>query len=125
MEVKAKSDSTPWTQNTVRNTVRAAATQLPKGHVGVLFIRIPYGWVGHQLEEEFSFALAEGTRQTTRIGAVVAVIDKPSLSEGDPVDRFLTYFREPECPDYIWEFCMRLRVYWDGWMTGMAPNSPF
>ena len=125
VEVKAKSDWTPWTTNTIRNTVRSAARQLPKGEVGLLFIRVPFAWVSHRLEDEFSEALMEGTRQTTRLGAIIAVIDKPSLSEGDPVNRFLDYFREPDCPEYIWEFCMRLRQLWDAEVTQMAPRAPF
>ncbi|MGB3762209.1 MAG: hypothetical protein WA966_03230 [Ornithinimicrobium sp.] len=125
VEVKAKSDMTPWTPNTVRNTVKGAARQLPKNEVGLLFVRIPYAWVGLQLEEEFSEALMEGTRQTTRLGAIIAVIDKPSLTNGDPVNRVLDYFREPGCPDHIWDFCMRLRQFWDANLTHAAPRAPF
>ena len=71
IEAKAKEDRTPWSKRTVVNTVKAAARQLPKGRTGLLFIRIPTAWIGSQLEAEYTDALAEGVRQTSRVGAII------------------------------------------------------
>jgi hypothetical protein len=127
VEAKAKDDRTPWSAATVIQTIKGAAKQLPKGDVGLLFFRVPTAWVGPHLEATYADTLAEGTRQTSRIGAIVSVIDKPHMT-GDTtgtVSRHLHYFATPECPDHIWAFCMRLRQLWDAGMTQMAPEPPF
>lgn len=127
VEAKAKDDTTPWSAKTVINTMKHAAGQLPRGDAGLLFLRVPTAWISPRLEEEFTDALREGTRQTTRIGAVISVIDKPHLNTDTTasVSRHFHYFATPECPEHIWSFCMRLRQFWDCGFTQMAPEPPF
>ncbi|MEU1808175.1 hypothetical protein [Micromonospora aurantiaca (nom. illeg.)] len=127
VEAKAKDDQTPWSEKTVINTVRAAARQFPKGGVGLLFLRIPTAWVGPRLEADYTNVLAEATRQTSRIGAVVTVIDKPHLltEKTASVSRHFDLFATTKCPDHIWQFCRRLTQLWDAGLTHMAPDPPF
>ncbi|MHA4945693.1 hypothetical protein ACX27O_00075 [Micromonospora sp. SD19] len=127
VEAKAKDDRTPWSPKTVINTVKGAARQIPKNDTGLLFFRIPTAWVGPELEEAYADVLAEATRQTSRIGAIVTVIDKPYL-KGEKfasVSRHLHFFATGMCPDHIWSFCNRLRTLHDSGMTQMAPDPPF
>lgn len=109
------------------NTVKGAARQLPKGDIGLLFLRVPTAWIGPDLEENFVDALAEGTRQTTRIGAIISAIDKPHLSTETTasVSRHFHYFATPDCPEHIWSFCMQFRQLWDAELTLWAPEPPF
>jgi hypothetical protein len=127
VEAKAKGDRTPWSKGTVVNTVKAAARQLPKGRTGLLLIRVPSAWIGPRLEAEYSEALAEGVRQTSRVGAIISVLDKVHLLAGNSanVARHFDYFASHNCPDHIWDFCMRFRQYWDAGLTQMAPAPPF
>jgi hypothetical protein len=127
VEAKAKDDTTPWSTKTVINTVKNAARQLPSGEVGLLFLRVPTAWVGPALEESFVDALAEGTRQTTRVGAIITAIDKPHLNTENTasVSRHFHYFATPECPEHIWSFCMRFKQFWDAEVNLMAPEPPF
>ena len=127
VEAKAKDDTTPWSAKTVIKTVKRAAEQLPRGDVGLLFLRVPTAWIGPSLEEHFADALDEGTRQTTRVGAIISAIDKPHLNTETTasVSRHFHYFATPKCPEHIWSFCMRLRQLWDAGLTQMAPEPPF
>jgi hypothetical protein len=79
------------------------------------------------MEENFVDALTEGTRQTSRIGAIISVIDKPHLSTETTgsVSRHFHYFSIPECPEHIWSFCMSFKQLWDAGWTQMAPEPPF
>lgn len=127
VEAKAKDDTTPWSRKTVINTVKRAAEQLPRGDVGLLFLRVPTAWIGPRLEEQFADGLHEGTRQTNRVGAVISAIDKSHLNTETTasVSRHFHYFATPECPEHIWSFCMRFREFWDAGLTQMAPEPPF
>jgi hypothetical protein len=112
VEAKAKDDDTPYNERTVINTVKGAATQLPKGSKGIVFMRIPSGWVGAELQETYPDALAEATRQTGRVGAVVTVIDKMALNDNATaghVTRHYQFFRHRDCPDELWEACLQLK----------------
>jgi hypothetical protein len=93
----------------------------------LLFLRIPTAWVGPELEDGFSDALAEGTRQTRRIGAILTAIDKVHIKTSNTatVERFFDYFTTPECPERIQSFCMRLRQFWEDGLTQLAPRQPF
>jgi hypothetical protein len=127
VETKAKDDTTPWSEKSVINTVKGAARQLPSGEVGLLFLRVPTAWVGPALEENFVDALAEGTRQTRRVGAIITAVDKPHLNTENTasVSRHFHYFAVPGCPEHIWSFCMRFRQFWDAGVNLMAPEPPF
>jgi hypothetical protein len=128
IEVKTKSERTPLTEKTVTSTVRAAAKQLPKGEQGILFIRVPFAWIGGALEDFYADALSEGTRQTRRIGAVVTAIDKPHLNpdkKNGEVTRVFDYFREPDCNSEIWDFVLLFKAFRDAELPYMAPPVPF
>ncbi|MET7951986.1 hypothetical protein [Micromonospora sp. NPDC005324] len=127
VEAKAKDDRTPWSPKTVINTVKGAAKQLPKGDTGLLFFRVPFLWVGPHLEEIYTDVLGKATRQTSRIGAIVTVIDKPHLKDERfaSVSRHFHLFATEECPDHIFSFCMRLKQFHEAEWTHMAPEAPF
>jgi hypothetical protein len=112
IEVKAKDDNTEYSANTIINTVKGAASQLPKGQKGFLFLRIPSFWVGAQLEDEYSDILLEATRQTSRIAAVITAIDKMHLNPEQTaghVTRHHHFFRHPEAPQVLWDACCVLK----------------
>ncbi len=127
VEIKAKGDDTPWSNRTVINTVKAAAKQFPKGDVGLLFIRVPTAWVGPVLEAEYVNALAEGTRNTARIGAIITALDKPHLTSASTasVSRHFDCFNAPDCPDYIWDFCLQFKSLQDAEVNYLAAQPPF
>lgn len=115
-------------QKTIINTVKGAANQLPKGDKGFVFLRIPSFWVGPQLEDEFAGALAEATRQTSRVAAVITAIDKMHLNAdatAGHVTRHHHFFRQHECPDAFWDACLHLKDLLDRELTHFAPSPPF
>ncbi len=58
VEAKAKDDDTPYSRRTVINTVKGAASQLPKGSKGIVFLRIPSGWAGTESKNRWLTRLA-------------------------------------------------------------------
>ena len=128
-EAKAKDDTTTFTSKTLIRTVKGAATQFPKGEQGILFMRIPTGWVGSRLEDSYVDALADGSRQTSRIGAVISWIDKPLLRSPDSsfghVTTHLHYFKHPDCNAALWDFCLTLKGLWEADLFLLAPDAPF
>lgn len=127
VEVKTKDDDTTFTQRTVASTLKGAAQQMPKNTRGIVFLRIPPAWVGTRLEDEYTDALIDGTRQTSRVAAVVSAVDKPTFTEGTRghVTRHFHYFKVPDCPDPIWDYLLMLKQLWDNDMTQWAPQPPF
>lgn len=128
VEVKAKDDDTPYTDQTVINTVKSAATQLPKGSKGIVFVRIPTGWVGKELEDRYPDALAEATRQTSRVGAVITAVDKMALNEDETaghVTRHYHFFNHDDCPDELWRVCLHSKEVLERDLTFFAPSPPF
>lgn len=128
VEVKTKEDDTPFTAGTVAQTIKAAAGQLPKGRQGIIFIRLPFGWVGPRLEAEYNDALADRVRQTSRVGAIMTVIDKPTLSadgRSGSVTRVFSPFAAPECPPDTWDFLLFMKDTYEAGLHGMAPGAPF
>ena len=128
VEIKAKDDDTPWHPKTVINTIRGAAKQLPAGSKGIVFLRIPTWWVGRRLEEEYPEALAEATRQTTRVAAVITVIDKISMNDDQTagnVTRHYDLFMHGDCPPELWDVCLHLKDVLDRDLTILAPSPPF
>ena len=128
VEMKTKEDETPFSPATVTNTVRKAAKQFPKGSQGVLFMRLPFAWVGPRLEEEYNEALSEGVRNTSRVGAVMSVIDKPHLGANGrtgQVTRHLIPFAAPDCHEATWQFLLNMRSFNEAGLHGMAPGAPF
>jgi hypothetical protein len=128
VEAKAKDDDTPFDEKTVINTVKGAATQLPKGSKGIVFLRIPTAWIGSELEEKFPDVLAEATRQTSRVGVVITAIDKVHLNTdvtAGHVTRHFHYFMHDDCPDDLWTACLHLKEILDRDWTYFAPSAPF
>jgi hypothetical protein len=127
VEAKAKEDRTSWSEKTIVNTVKGAARQLPKGRTGLLFIRIPTSWAVLDFDKEYRAALTEGVRQTSRVGAIISVLDKPYLLPGNSANviRNFHYFRSSKCPRHIWDFCMRFREFRKAEFLLMAPRLPF
>jgi hypothetical protein len=128
VEAKAKDDDTPYTMATVINTVKGAASQLPRGGKGIVFLRLPTPWLGPELEETYADALTEATRQTSRVGAVITAIDKQHLNEDQTaghVTRVFDYFMVPDCPEELWTACMHLKEILDSDLDIFAPPAPF
>lgn len=128
IEVKAKDDDTPWHPRTLINTIEEARKQLPADSKGIVFLRIPPWWVGRKLEEEYSDALADATRQTSRIGAVITVVDKVHLNDEQTsghVARHYHLFNHSDCPAELWEVCLHLKDVLDRGLTMLAPSPPF
>lgn len=92
-----------------------------------LFLRVPTAWVGPALEDGFSDALTEGTRQTRRIGAILAATDKVHITPSNTatVECFFDYSATSECPEYLQAFCIRFRQFWGDGLTQLAPRQPF
>jgi len=128
IEAKAKDDSTPFSAGTVRNTIKQAASQLPRGDRGLIFLRIPFVWVGPGLEERYVDAAVEGMRQTSRVAAIVTAIDKPHLNEdrrSGSVLRVHHLLPHEDCPDTHFNLAKRFVDFWDGDLTMFAPRAPF
>lgn len=91
-------------------------------------MRIPTGWVGTELEEKYSDALAEGSRQTSRIAVIITAIDKPHLrpdSRFGYVTRNFHFFKHADCPDVIWQHCLVFKHLWENNLTDFGPSPPF
>jgi hypothetical protein len=128
IEAKAKDDDTPFDEKTVINTVKGAATQLPRGSKGTVFVRIPSAWVGTELEEKYADALTEATRQTSRVGAVISAIDKIHLNDdatAGHVTRHFHFFKHNDCPRELWRACLDLKEVLERDLTLFAPSPPF
>lgn len=128
IEAKAKDDATEFSEGTVIHTLKGAAQQLPKGEKGIVFLRIPPGWVGPGLEDRYLAAVHEGTRQTSRVSVVVTAIDKVHLRQdqsGGHVSRHFHLFRHQSCPELDWEFARRLDQLLATEVDALAPSAPF
>ncbi|MET9396110.1 hypothetical protein [Kitasatospora sp. NPDC002965] len=128
IEVKCKQDGTPYSTATIRNTVKTAIKQLPKGHTGWLFLQLPASWVGPRLEEEYAQTLHDAIRQTSRIGAVLTAIDKPHLDVDRGtfrLNRDWHLLGHPDVPDPLWKAALLLKQLLDGDMDHFAPHAPF
>ena len=128
VEVKAKEDTTTWSVSTVISTIKQAAKQMPSGGAGVVFLRIPPAWVGPTLEERYADALHEATRQSSRIEAIISVIDKPSLtsgSTGNVTSVFHTFRRSDPLSDDVWEFARLFADVMEIDELRLGPVAPF
>jgi hypothetical protein len=127
-EVKAKDDDTEFSSKTIINTIKNAASQLPKEEKGIVFLRIPSSWVGPELEDKYADALAEATRQTSRVGSVITAVDKMHLNAAGTsghVTRHYFFFRHAACPEAFWDACLHLKDLLDRDWTYFAPSPPF
>lgn len=128
VEAKAKDDDTPYNEKTVISTVKGAATQFPKGSKGIVFVRIPSTWTGTEVEDSYPNALVKATRQTSRVGAVITVIDKMALNNDETaghVTRHYHFFKHDDCPDDLWGACLHLKEVLERDLTFFAPSPPF
>lgn len=82
VEVKAKDADTPFTRRTVKNTLDRARKQLPKGGVGLVFMRIPRSWVTGQTLQELESEVVRSLRNTSRVQAVILVWDELASRTG-------------------------------------------
>ncbi|MER6522625.1 hypothetical protein ABT246_38065 [Streptomyces sp. NPDC001553] len=130
IEVKYKPDDKPYTPSAIRNIVKGAAEQLPKGKVGWLFMHIPTSWVHPGFDDEYTDVLSEVVRAaTTRIGVVFTAIDKPSHMNDSGMTlhrRHWHYHRQPESASQeLWEAALLLRNLLNNEMDFFAPHAPF
>lgn len=85
VEVKAKEDDTPYSDSTLRASLREARQQLPKQGPGIIVIRIPSAWVANRLfVNEAVPTFTNFLRNSARTNAVVAVWEEwtPALPQG-------------------------------------------
>ena len=129
VEVKAKGEDTEYSANTVKNTLRTAAGQMPRGSAGWVFLRIPAAWVGPRLEEGYGEAVFEGVRQTSRIAAVFTAIDKVHVRadrRSAAVQRVWQYFPCPNAPDVLEKVGLDLYRFIEYDLDHhFAPSAPF
>ncbi|WEH37805.1 hypothetical protein PZB75_30855 (plasmid) [Streptomyces sp. AM 4-1-1] len=128
VEVKNKDDDAEFKDTAVRKVLKKAATQLPKGEVGWVFLRIPTTWVGSRLEDEYPEILHDTVRQTSRIGAVFTAIDKFHLNSDRSklsVNRIWHYFPSTDAPDVLRETSFNLYRLLEQGMDHFAPRAPF
>jgi hypothetical protein len=93
-----------------------------------VFVRVPLAWSGAELEARYADALAEATRQTSRVGAVITAIDKVHLNDVATAGHVTTqfhFFKHNECPSELWRVCMHLKEFLDQDLTFLAPSPPF
>ncbi len=128
VEFKAKADATPFTESTVVSTVKAAARQFPKGSAGLVILRVPFAWVGPRLEEIYPDALAEATRQTSRVAAVISAIDKAHLAAGQrrgSVSRHWDCFMAAGAPPAAAEQCLEIFRFLESDLRPLAALATF
>ncbi|MFF7309586.1 hypothetical protein [Streptomyces sp. NPDC008137] len=128
VEVKYKQDDTPFSEATVRNTVKGAVKQLPRGQVGWLFIHVPTAWVRPGRSDEYHEALYEALRQTSRIGVVFTAIDKPFHDEEAGKirhRRFWDLYKDDGASQELWGAALLLRDLLDKRWDFFAPRAPF
>ncbi|WP_024756045.1 hypothetical protein [Streptomyces exfoliatus] len=128
VEVKYKQDDTPFSEATVRNTAKDAARQLPRGHVGWLFIHVPTTWVRPGRGDEYHEALYDGLRQTSRVGVVFTAVDKPFHDEEAGRfhhRRFWDLYKDDGASQELWEAALLLRDLLNKGWDFFAPRAPF
>ncbi|MFJ9655563.1 hypothetical protein [Streptomyces microflavus] len=128
VEVKYKQDDTPFSEATVRNTVKGAAKQLPRGCVGWLFVHVPTAWVSPGRGDEYTEALCEALRQTSRVGVVFTAVDKPFHDEEAGKirhRRFWELYKDDGASQELWEAALLLRGLLDKDWDFFAPRAPF
>ncbi|WP_405196327.1 hypothetical protein [Streptomyces anulatus] len=128
VEVKNKDDDAEFTDTAVRRILKKAATQLPGGEIGWVFLRIPSAWVGSRLEDEYDVMLHDAVRQTSKIGAVFTAIDKghvDSERKTVSVNRVWHYFPRCDAPEPLWEASRNLYRLLEQGMDFLAPRAPF
>ncbi len=128
VEVKYKQDDTPFSEATIRNTVKGAVKQLPQGRVGWLFIHVPTSWVRPHRSDEYHEALYEALRQTSRIGVVFTAVDKPFHDEEAGKIRHRRswdYYKDDGASQELWEAALLLRDCLENGWDFFAPRAPF
>ncbi|WP_330286794.1 hypothetical protein [Streptomyces sp. NBC_00576] len=128
VEVKYKEDDTPFSEATVRNTVKGAAKQLPRNQVGWLFIHVPTAWVSPGRGDEYHEALFEALRHTSRIGVVFTAVDKPFHDKKAGKirhRRFWDPYKDEGASQELWEAALLLRDFLDKGWDFFAPRAPF
>ncbi|KOU46997.1 hypothetical protein ACIQJW_12425 [Streptomyces californicus] len=128
VEVKYKRDDTAFSEATVRNTVKGAAKQLPRGRAGWLFMHVPTAWVRPGRSDDYHEALGEALRQTSRVGVVFTVIDRPFHDQETGKirhRRFWDVFRGDNASQELWEAALLLRDLLDKGWDFFAPRAPF
>jgi hypothetical protein len=72
-DVKSKAESTDISANTITNSLQQARKQLPPGHPGVIFLKLPMVWLRHGGAEVATVfqAAADFLSTTTRIVSVI------------------------------------------------------
>ncbi|TSD47965.1 hypothetical protein FFI94_018795 [Rhodococcus sp. KBS0724] len=127
IEAKTKEDNTEFSEQTIKQTIKRAGSQLPKGQTGFVFMRIPMPWVGPLLEEHYNEYLHSATRSSTRISVVFTAIDKLGRNADGTtsITRFWDYFKTENCPEQDWKIAMNFRSLHDGEFLEMAPRLPF
>jgi hypothetical protein len=78
-EVKSKLQGTEFSEKTIRDTLKAAKSQLPKGETGILLLRVPEEWVpfnnGVAKLQAIIDAIGEWIKseKTTRVSSILYV----------------------------------------------------
>lgn len=71
-EIECKIENRNFSENTIRETLRHAKNQLPKGKSSVIFVKLPEKWSFQEdIQDKLSNVLNDFFRQTTRINSVI------------------------------------------------------
>ncbi|QKW66133.1 hypothetical protein HUT15_37095 (plasmid) [Streptomyces sp. NA03103] len=128
VEVKYKQDDTPFSEATVRNTVKGATKQLPRGHVGWLFVHVPTAWVRRGRSDEYHEALFGALRQTSRIGVVFTAVDRPFHDEAAGKirhPRSWDLYLDERASQELRQAALLLRELLDKGWDFFVPSAPF
>jgi Holliday junction resolvase len=128
VEVKAKSEATPFTAKTVRYTLDDARGQLPKDGLGLIFLRVPYGWTTDQAyQTEIDGVVRALLRNTSRVQAVVLVWDVVA-NRSETTLRFEVrqrIFRRVHIDHGVEQMLTFLEEVWASEWDGLGPASAF
>jgi len=105
-EVKSKVQDAVLSENTIRNTLKEAKSQLPKGETGIILLRIPEDWVpwkdGAINLEQIANAVTNwfAKEKTKRVSSVVVFDSRTDVLDSRVLNN--CYYREftnPFCSD--------------------------
>jgi len=93
-EMKCKVDTTPLGHNTVQNSLKKASKQIPSSSPGIIFMKIPEGWVSQpEIKETMEAAVDGFFRNSQRVQSLIIFWDEWHQTETGSLLR-LAKFRE-------------------------------
>jgi hypothetical protein len=104
-EAKCKLDQTAFSVNTIKNTLKEAKSQLPRGEGGIILLRVPHSWYSSNPQArdgEIDLAVSEffAKEKTKRLASVFVVVSD-FIGVDEPTCKhylMMSEFRNPHCP---------------------------